>query len=199
VRVTFPAAGDPPYELAERLAFAGGLIELKASPSTTVAALGTIARADTKRLADTASAMDLSLREVTRSAGVRTRQTLGSSLALEADFLWTAPPEQPTVGWRANAGPGLSLEHRDRELFGGFALVRRPPSGLTGRLFYGWLDRDADPLMPHLTKHHVRLITDAGYRFASGCEVTAGVRWQMARRSDYRFAGAQLRFTTGVP
>jgi hypothetical protein len=199
VRVTFPAAGDPPYELGERVAFAGGVVELQATPSTTVAALASVARAETERLGDTASTMDLSLRETTRAAGLRARQTLSSTLALEADFLWTERPEQRSTGWRSNADPQLLVEHQDRELFGGFALVRRPLSGWTGRLFYGWLDRNADPLMSHLTKHHIRLITDAGYRFASGFEVTAGVRWQMARRAGYLFSGGQLRFTTGVP
>jgi hypothetical protein len=199
VFVTFPAAGDPPYELSERVAFAGGLVELQASSTTTLAALASIARADTERLGETPSTSDLSLREVTHMAGFRARQTLGASLSLEADLLWTRRPEDRRVGWRAAAGPQLSVEHRDRELFGGLALVRRPVRGWTGRLLYSALDRDADPLMPQLTARNTRLTTDGGYRFASGFEVTVAVRWELDRTTEYTFDGGQLRVTTGVP
>jgi hypothetical protein len=199
VRVTFPEAGDPSYDLSERVAFVGGLAEVDIGTRTTLAALASIARGDTERLSDTPSATDLSLREVTRAVGIRARQDLAGSFALEADLVRTDRPEELQQGWRGGVtGPSSSsLEREDRESFAGLALVRRPLSGWTGRLFYASVDRESDASRTQLTDRNTRLVTDFGYRFASGFDVTAGVRWDLDGGREPKFDGGQLRFATG--
>jgi hypothetical protein len=202
VRVTFPASGEPPYELSERIAFAGGLVEVHAGSRTTVAAHGTLVRAATERLADAPSPSDLRLRELTRAVGLSLRQRALESLSVEADFHWIERPETRESGWRTGAGnplPGPLIDHRDRELLGRVGLVRRPPDGWTGRLFYADLDRETDPLLPHLTGRNQRLVVEGGYLFATGFEVTAGLRWDVDAWREKAFDGGQLRFTTGAP
>jgi hypothetical protein len=63
---------------------------------------------------------------------------------------------------------------------------------------YADLDREADALLPHLTDRNQRLVMEGGFRFASGFEVTAGLRWDVDAWSEQLFDGGQLRFTTGV-
>jgi hypothetical protein len=198
VRVTFPGTGDLPYDLSERVAFAGGLVEVRPASGTTLAALVAVARADTERVGDAPSSLDLSLREVTRELGARARQMLTDALFLEADLSWKARPETRRSDWRAPSGSGTSLEHHDREFFGGVALARRPVRGWTGRALLASLDRDADPLLPQLTSVNQRLVLEGGYRFASGFDLTAGLRWDIDDFGQKAFDGGQLRFTTGA-
>jgi hypothetical protein len=195
VRVTFPATGDPPYELSERVAFVGGLLEAHAGSATTASTHVTFARADTDRLADTASAVDLSLEEVTWQSGARLRRHVAADLSLEADVLWRLRPEERRIGWRL---PLVAAAKRhDREWFGAVALVRRPMTGWTGRVLVATVDRQADPDPLLLTAGNQRLVLDGGFRFATGFEVTAGTRWDLDGFSRRAFDGAQLRITSG--
>jgi hypothetical protein len=204
VRVTFPASGAAPYDLEERVAFAGALIEWHAAPGTSLAARGTVVRADTERSADLPSPADLRLREVTRAVGARARQGLGGPWSAELDLSWTSRPEERVSGWRLPAAPasggGAGAAQDDSEWFLGATLLRRAPVGWMGRLSYAALDRRAGRLADLLTATNQRLVTEGGYRFASGFEVTAGLRWDVDGRGGVPFDGGQLRFTTaGAP
>ena len=99
--------------------------------------------------------------------------------------------------WRWPEGGGSPREHRDRAVFARAALVRRPEAGWTGRLAYALLDRDAGFLAPWLTAQNQRLVTEAGHRFPSGFEVTAGLRWDVDRFARDPFDGGHLRLSAG--
>ena len=92
---------------------------------------------------------------------------------------------------------GAPREHRDREVFARAALVRYPEAGWTSRLAYAFLDRDAGYLAPWLTAQNHRLITEAGHRFRSGFEVTAGVSWDLDNFGRAPFDGGHLRLSAG--
>jgi hypothetical protein len=201
VRVTFPALGDPPYELRERVGFAGGLIEVQ-SGGTTVAVQGAFARAHTERLGDAPSSEDLWVRETTRTTRLRLRQRVAENSWLEADIQWKDRPEQRARAWRTGREapfPGSSFAHHDRELLGTFGVARQPVNGWTGRIYYADLDREAGPLVPYLTARNQRVVMEGGYRFASGFDVTAGVRWDVDAWSEKPFDGGQLRFVAVGP
>ncbi|MCY4400818.1 MAG: hypothetical protein OXE96_15975 [Gemmatimonadetes bacterium] len=99
--------------------------------------------------------------------------------------------------WRSPGG-GAPREHRDREVFARAALVRYPEAGWTGRLAYFLLDRDAGSRAPWLTWQNQRLITEAGHRFRSGFEVTAGLRWDLDNFVRERFEGGHLRLSAAL-
>ena len=103
--------------------------------------------------------------------------------------MWVGRPE-----WRSPQG-GATREHRDREVFARTALVRYPEAGWTARLTYALLDRDAGFLAPWLTAQHQRLTTEAGHRFRSGFEVTAGVGWDLDDFARLPFDGGHLRLS----
>jgi hypothetical protein len=193
VRVSFPARADAPYELSERVAFLGAAVEAGRGV-TSIAAHGTFARADTERLTDSPSPLDLSLRETTWSAGLRARQVVAGSLWLEADLARTLRPEDRATAWRSTSS--RSVELRDREWFTSAALIRRPPTGWTARLMVASLDRNADPILPRLTASNQRLVLDAGFISTSGFELSGGLRWDLDALGERAFDGAQLRITS---
>ena len=188
VRVTFPATGLAPFTQLEQVAFLGALIQFTPLERVTLALYGTWARADTERRAS-ASGLGFTLREQTVTLGARARTRLNQLWAVETDLAGVRRPE-----WRSPEG-GARREHRDRQIFARAALVRYPEAGWTGRLAYALLDRDAGYLAPWLTSRNHRLITEAGHRFRSGFEVTAGAGWSLDHFGRAPFAGGHLRLS----
>ena len=187
VEVSFPAAGDPSYALREQVAFLGGLVQLSLARRMSLAAFGTVAHAATDRRFTPTAPEDLELREDTSVLGWRVAFAATASLGLELDLVATWRPESRRTG-----GAALSRSN-DRQLFGQFGLVRRPPTGWTWRLAYAVLDRRSD-VLPQLTATNHRQVMDGGYRFESGFEVIAGLRWDLDRLGSTFFDGGQLRF-----
>ena len=190
VQVTFPATGRAPFTQFERVAFLGALLQVTPLERVTLALYGTWARADTERRAP-ASGIGFTLREQTVTVGARGRTRLNPAWAVETELERVGRPE-----WRSPAG-GASREHRDRGVFARAALVRYPEAGWTNRLAYALLDRDAGYLAPWLTGQNQRLITEAGHRFRSGFEVTAGVSWDLDNFGRAPFDGGHLRLSAG--
>jgi len=190
VRVTFPATGLAPFTQFERVAFLGGLLQVTPLEPVTLALYGTWARADTERQAP-ASGLGFTLREQTVTAGARARTRLNPAWAVETELERVQRPE-----WRTPGG-GAPREHRDRGVFARAALVRYPEAGWTSRLAYVLLDRDAGFLAPWLTAQNHRLITEAGHRFRSGFEVTAGGSWDLDNFGRAPFDGGHLRLSAG--
>ena len=188
VQVTFPATGRAPFTQLEKVAFLGALVQVTPLERVTLALQGTWARADTERQAR-ASGLGFTLREQTVTVGARARTRLNPRWAVETDLVRVGRPE-----WRSPEG-GASREHRDREVFVRTALARYPEAGWTGRLAYALLDRDAGFLAPWLTAQHQRLTTEAGYRFRSGFEVTAGLGWDLDNFARLPFDGGHLRLS----
>ena len=188
VRVTFPATGLAPFTQLEQVAFLGTLLQVTPLERVTLALYGTWARADTERRAP-ASGLGFTLREQTVTVGARARTRLNPLWAVETALAQVRRPER-----RSPAG-GAPREHRDREVFAWAALVRYPEAGWTGRLAYALLDRDAGSRAPWLTSQNHRLITEAGHRFRSGFEVTAGLRWDLDHFGRDRFEGGHLRLS----
>ena len=186
--MTFPAAGLASFTQLEKVAFLGALLQVTPLERVTLAMQGTWARADTERQA-LASGLGFTLREQTVTVGARARTRLNPLWAVETDLVRTGRPE-----WRSSQG-GTSREHRDREVFARAALVRYPEAGWTGRLAYSLLDRDAGFLAPWLTAQNQRLTTEAGHRFRSGFEVTAGVAWDLDNFARLPFDGGHLRLS----
>jgi len=190
VQVTFPATGLAPFTQLEQVAFLGALFQVTPLERVTFALYGTWARADTERRAP-ASGLGFTLREQTVTVGARARTRLNPSWAVETELAQVRRPE-----WRTPGG-GAPREHRDREVFARAALVRYPVAGWTSRLAYALLDRDAGYLAPWLTAQNHRLITEAGHRFRSGFEVTAGVGWDLDHLGRAPFNGGHLRLSAG--
>ncbi len=188
VRVTFPATGLPPFTQFEQVAFLGTLLQIAPLRRVTLALYGTWARADTERRAP-ASGLGFTLREQTVTLGARARTRLNPAWAVETELERVRRPE-----WRTPEG-GAPREHRDREVFARAALARYPEAGWTGRLAYAVLDRDAGSRAPWLTSRNQRLITEAGHRFRSGFEVTAGLRWDLDHFGRAPFDGGHLRLS----
>ena len=188
VRVTFPATGLAPFTQFERVAFLGALLQVTPMDRVTLAMYGTWARADIERRAATPG-IGFTLREQTVTVGARTRTRLSPLWAFETDLAQVRRPE-----WRTPE-VGAPLEHRDREVFARAALVRYPEAGWTGRLTYALLDRDAGYLAPWLTARNHRLITEAGHRFRSAFEVTAGGSWDLDNFAQVPFDGGHLRLS----
>ena len=188
VQVTFPATGLAPFTQLEKVAFLGALLQVTPLERVTLALYGTWARADTERQAP-ASGLGFTLREQTVTVGARARTRLNPRWAVETDLMRVGRPE-----WRSPDG-GAPREHRDREVFARAALVRYPEAGWTGRLAFAFLDRDAGFLAPWLTAQHQRLTTEAGYRFRSGFEVTAGLGWDLDNFARLPFDGGHLRLS----
>ena len=69
---------------------------------------------------------------------------------------------------------------------------------MDGRLAYALLDRDAGSQAPWLTSQNQRLITEAGHRFRSGFEVTAGLRWDLDHFVREPFGGGHLRLSAAL-
>ena len=187
VRVTFPATGLDPFIQFEQVAFLGTLLQVKPLERVTLALYGTWARADTERQAP-ASGLGFTLREQTVTLGARARTRLSPPWAVETELARARRPE-----WRSPGGDAP----RDHEVFARAALVRYPEAGWTARLAYALLDRDAGSLAPWLTAQNQRLITEAGHRFRSGFEVTAGVRWDVDSFGRAPFDGGHLRMSAG--
>jgi len=190
VQVTFPAADRAPFTQFEKVAFLGALFQVTPLERVTLALYGTWARADTERRAP-ASGIGFTLREQTVTVGARARTRLNPAWAVETELERVRRPE-----WRSPTG-GASREHRDRGGFARAALVRYPEAGWTSRLAYALLDRDAGYLAPWLTGQNQRLITEAGHRFRSGFEVTAGVSWDVDNFGRAPFDGGHLRLSAG--
>ena len=190
VRVTFPATGRAPFTQLEQVAFVGTLLQVTPLERVTLALHGTWARADTERRAP-ASGLGFTLREQTVTVGARARTRLNPAWAVETELVRVWRPE-----WRSPEG-GARREHRDREVFARAALVRYPEAGWTSRLAYTLLDRDAGFLAPWLTARSHRLITEAGHRFRSGFEVTAGAGWDLDQFGRAPFDGGLLRVSAG--
>ncbi|MCY3609951.1 MAG: hypothetical protein OXH51_00235 [Gemmatimonadetes bacterium] len=188
VQVTFPATGMAPFAQFERVAFLGALFQVKPLERVTLALYGTWARADIERQAP-ASELGFTLREQTVTVGARARTRLNPEWAVETELERVRRPE-----WRSPEG-GVSREHRDRGVFARAALVRYPEAGWTSRLAYALLDRDAGFLAPWLTAQNHRLITEAGHRFRSGFEVTAGGSWDLDNFGRAPFDGGHLRLS----
>lgn len=188
VRVSFPASGEPSYSLAEQVSFVGALAEAALAPRVRVAAYGTMARAATDRRFTPPRTDDLRLREKTQVLGLRGRVTHRRALALELDLRGTWRPEDRL------SGDGSSVRHRDREVFGLLALVRQPATGWTWRLGYAFMDRDAGVLASRLSAVNHRQLMEWGYRFRSGFEATAGLRWDLDRGFAGPFDGGHVRF-----
>ena len=188
VQVTFPATGRAPFTQLERVAFLGALLQVTPLERVTLALYGTWARADTERRAP-ASGLGFTLREQTVTVGARARTRLNPAWAVETELVRVLRPE-----WRSPEG-GAPREHRDREVFARAALVRYPEAGWTSRLAYTLLDRDAGFLAPWFTEQNHRLITEAGHRFRSGFEVTAGVGWDLDHFGRAVFDGGLLRLS----
>ncbi len=191
VRVTFPATGQAPFTQLERVAFLGALLQVTPLERVTAALYGTWARADTERRRASSSGPGFTLREQTVTVGARARTRLNPLWAVETELERVGRPES-----RAPGG-GAPREHRDREVFARTALVRYPEAGWTSRLAYALLDRDAGYLAPWLTAQNHRLITEAGHRFRSGFEVTAGVSWDLDHFGLAPFDGGHLRLSAG--
>ena len=188
VQVTFPATGRAPFTQLEQVAFLGALFQVTPLERVTLALYGTWASADTERRAP-ANVPGFTLREQTVTVGARARTRLNPLWAVETELARVRRPE-----WRTPAG-GARREHRDRGVFARAALVRYPEAGWTSRLAYVLLDRDAGSRAPWLTAQNQGLITEAGHRFRSGFEVTAGLRWDLDHFGRDRFEGAHLRLS----
>jgi hypothetical protein len=184
--VTFPSTGDPPFTQREQVGFGGALIQVNPTERLSVAAHATFARADTERTSPSGP-LGFTLREETRTVGVRQRYQLADALVLVAEIDRDWRPEE-----RAPA-QGDAIDHDDRSTFGQLALLRRPRAGWTGRLAYALLDRDAGVLAPELTARNQRLVTEGGHRFESGFEIIAGLRWDLDAWRRSRFDGGHLR------
>ena len=188
VQVTFPGTGLAPFTQLEQVAFLGALLQVTPLERVTLALYGTWARADTERRAP-AVGPGFTLREQTVTAGVHARTRLNPPWAVETELARVRQPE-----WRTPGG-GAPGERRDRQVFARAALVRYPEEGWTGRLAYALLDRDTGYEAPWLTSRNQRLITEAGHRFRSGFEVTAGVRWDLDQFDLEPFDGGHLRLS----
>lgn len=190
VAVSFPTTDDPGFTQREQVSFAGALVQATPGDRLSVAVYGSLARADTEREGSTAEpAGGFGLREETSRVGIRQRTVLTGTVAIEAelDRVWRPEHRTPRDAPR--------VEHEDRTTFGQLVLLRRPLAGWTGRLAYAVIDRDAGVLAPKLTAAHRRLVTAAGYRFASGFEVTGGAAWDIDAFGRRRFDGGHLRFS----
>ena len=190
VRVTVPATGRDPFTQFEQVAFLGTLLQVTPIERVTMALYGTWTRADTERRA-AANGIGFTLREQTVTVGARARTRLNPSWAVETELARVRRPE-----WRTPEG-GAPRDHRDHEVFARAALVRYPEAGWTARLACALLDRDAGYRAPWLTGQNQRLITEAGHRFRSGFEVTAGVRWDVDSFGRAPFDGGHLRMSAG--
>ena len=190
VRVTFPATDRAPFTQFERVAYLGTLVQVAPLERVTLALYGTWARADTERRAP-ASGIGFTLREQTVTLGARARTRLNQAWAVETELARVRRPE-----WRTPEG-GAPREHRDHEVFARAALVRYPEAGWTARLACALLDRDAGYRAAWLTGQNQRLITEAGHRFRSGFEVSAGVRWDLDNFGRAPFDGGHLRMSAG--
>ena len=188
VRVTFPATGQAPFSQLERVMFVGALFQVTPLERVAVVLYGTWARADTERRAP-ASGLGFTLREQIVTMGARARGRLDRAWTLEAELARVRRPE-----WRTPTD-GAPLEHRDRELFARTVLARQLEVGWTGRLSYALLDRDAGSRAPRLTALNQRLTMEGGYRFGSGFEVTAGLRWDLDHFAREPFDGGHLRLS----
>ncbi len=187
VEVAFPATGDPSFDLAEQMGFLGALVQVAVSRRLSIAAYGSAAHAATDRHFMPSSPDDLELREDTRTIGLRVGVATSDALNLELDLEGMWRPEARGMGGTS------ALSQPDRQLFGQLALIRRPLNGWTGRLAYAAMDREAT-VLPRLTAVNHRLVMDGGYRFASGFEVTGGVRWDLDDLRTGPFDGGHLRF-----
>ncbi|MYI06777.1 MAG: hypothetical protein F4059_05540 [Gemmatimonadetes bacterium] len=190
VQVTFPATGQPPFTQIEQVAFLGALLQVAPLERVTLALYGTWATADTERRTP-ASGPGFTLHEQTAAVGARGRTRLNPLWAVETELARVWRPE-----WHTPEG-GARREHRDREAFARASLVRYPEAGWTGRLAYAVLDRDAGYRAPWLTSQNQRLIMEAGHRFRSGFEVTAGLRWDLDNFTQEAFDGGNLRMSAG--
>ena len=188
VVVSFPASGDPSFDLFEHVSFLGALAEVALSARVAVAAYGTAARAETDRRFTPTSPDDLELREETWTLGLRGGLATTRTLTFELDLGGVWRPET-----RGVAG-GLSQHVSDRELFGQLALVRRPLTGWSWRLTYAFVDRDAG-VLPELTAVNHRHVMEGGYRFQSGFELMGGLRWDLDDFPVAPFDGGHLRFS----
>jgi len=189
-RAPLAARGRASSHPLEQVAFLGALFQVTPLERMTLALYGTWAGADTERRVF-ASGLGFTLREQTLTVGARARTRLNPLWAVETELARVRRPE-----WRTPGG-GARREHRDRGVFARAALVRYPEAGWTSRLAYVLLDRDAGSRAPWLTAQNQGLITEAGHRFRSGFELTAGLRWDLDSFGRDRFEGAHLRLSAG--
>ncbi len=63
---------------------------------------------------------------------------------------------------------------------------------------YAVLNRDSE-VLPALTATNHRHVMEGGYRFSSGFEVTAGLRWDLDQRLRAPFDGGHLRLAAALP
>lgn len=187
--VTFPATGAEPFDLSERVWFAGTLVEAKPGVRLDLAAYARTARARTRHAYAPASASrNLRVTECTNALGGWARRRLGDALVAEAELHAVWMPE-------TRAGPDGLVEHDDRQVFGGLALARRPAAGWTARAAYAVLDRDAGVLVPTGSARDHRLLTEAGYRSAAGFDVNAGIGWDLDALGIRTFDGGYVRLS----
>lgn len=187
-RVTFPGGGAPPFDLTERVAFAGALAEVAPAPGLSAAGYARVARAETRRAYAPETTRSLSVTEQTEALGGYLRQRLAGDLTAEAELHAVWRPETRTED-------GGDVDHEDREIYGAVALVRRTASGWTARLGYAGLDRDSGALLPSGAGRNHRLVMEGGYHTAAGFEVSAGVRWDLDEIGTRAFDGAHLRLS----
>ena len=188
VLVSFPASGDPSFELAETFAFAGAMAAVRPAEAIAVAVYGTIARAEAVRSLRGVPREGLQVDEETRVAGLRARIGEGQRLWLELDLRSLWRPET----WVVENDP--PIDHRDREVSAQLAAAHWPPAGWIWRLGYGFMDRHAGVLAPWLSAANHREVIEVGHRFPSGFEVVAGLRWDLDQLTRAPFDGGQLRF-----
>lgn len=188
--VTFPATDAPSFVLDERAAFLGALVEVRPVAGLAVAGQVRGKQAVTERRWEGGG--DLRVRERTGSGGLHLRWRLRPALHARGEVEVVFRPE--------DRGGVETVDHDDREVFGALALVRSPAEGgWTGRLAYAVLDRDAGALLPGVEGRNHRLVTEGGHRFASGFEVTVGLRWDLDALGRNTFDGAHLRLATPLP
>lgn len=199
-RVTFPGAGEgargegdaggdgEPFELEERVAFAGALLELRPLPDLSMAGHARVAEARTDRRRADGGTPGSRIRERSAGLGGIVRWTLRDAVHAEGEV---------DVVWRPEdrSGAGERVEHDDRAVYGVLGLVRRSARGWTARVAYTTLDRRAGVLLPEVGGSNARLLTEGGYRTLAGFRVLAGLRWDLDGRPV--FDGAHLRLAAG--
>ena len=187
LEVTFPNTEDSPFMQTESFRFAAASLEVRPGEGLAIGIFGTTARARTERRFDAPSDRAFNLFEETSRIGGRARLTLKRSTAMEVDARVTWRPE------RRDQADSV-IRHHDREVLSQAILVRRPPErGWMGRLGVTAVSREAGVLAPQLDDSDSRLLTEFGWLFGPGFEVSFGVRWDLDASGT--FDGGHLRLT----
>jgi hypothetical protein len=169
------------------VSFAGLLLQVNPGSALRLAAAGTTARSGTIRSFGQTPSEDFDLTERTSSLAAHAALQIRAALSVEAGAGVQWKPESRALG------DGSRVRHRDREVWAAAALSRRPPAGWTWKLGYALGDRRAGVLAAPLSMTNHRQVMEWGYRFPSGFEVTAGLRWDLDQGLRNPFDGGHLR------